>query len=136
MKKIKIFILNSIVLLVSSLILQVIGMFFNVYISNKIGTESIGIYQLIMSVYMFSITVANSGIHLATTRIISEQQAFGMEEGIKKGEIVEANPNVIASGIFGFVCSSLIYKLRREENIHYIIRLRLRKLDLMKLMFF
>lgn len=40
-----------------------------------------------------------------------------VEEGIKKGEIIEADPNVIASGIFGFVCSSLIYKLRREKNI-------------------
>lgn len=61
-----------------------IGMFFNVYISNKIGTEAIGIYQLIMSVYMFSITLANSGIHLATTRIVAEQEAFGLEDGIKK----------------------------------------------------
>ena len=40
-----------------------------------------------------------------------------VEEGIQKGEIIEADPNVIASGIFGFVCSSLIYKLRREKNI-------------------
>jgi len=40
-----------------------------------------------------------------------------VEEGIEKGEIVDADANVIASGIFGFVCSSLIYKLRREENI-------------------
>ena len=40
-----------------------------------------------------------------------------VEEGMKKGEIVEADPNVIASGIFGFACSSLIYKLRRDENI-------------------
>ena len=43
-----------------------------------------------------------------------------VEEGIKKGELLEANPNVIASGIFGFVCSSLIYKLRRDENIELI----------------
>lgn len=61
-----------------------IAMFFNIYISNKIGTEAIGIYQLIMSVYLFSTTLANSGIHLATTRIVSEQEAFGMEAGIKK----------------------------------------------------
>lgn len=43
-----------------------------------------------------------------------------VEEGMKKGELLEANPNVIASGIFGFVCSSLIYKLRREKNIEVI----------------
>jgi len=43
-----------------------------------------------------------------------------VEDGMKKREILEANPNVIASGIFGFVCSSLIYKLRREKNIEVI----------------
>ena len=36
---------------------------------------------------------------------------------MRKNEIIKADPNVIASGIFGFVCSSLIYKLRREKNI-------------------
>lgn len=40
-----------------------------------------------------------------------------VEDGIQNKEIIEADPNVIASGIFGFVCSSLIYKLRREKNI-------------------
>ena len=40
-----------------------------------------------------------------------------VEEGIEKKEIIESDANVIASGIFGFVCSSLIYKLRTEENI-------------------
>ena len=40
-----------------------------------------------------------------------------VEEGIKKGEIIEADPNVLASGIFGFACSSLIYKLRTSKNI-------------------
>ena len=40
-----------------------------------------------------------------------------VKEGIKNGQLQDGNPNVIASGIFGFVCSSLIYKLRREENI-------------------
>lgn len=43
-----------------------------------------------------------------------------VEEGMRKGELLEANPNVIASGIFGFVCSSLIYKLRREKNIEVL----------------
>lgn len=39
-----------------------------------------------------------------------------VKEGIEKGEIVEGDPNVIASGIFGFTCSSLIYKMRRYED--------------------
>ena len=37
-------------------------------------------------------------------------------EGIEKGEIIDADPNVISSGIFGFIGTSLIYKLRKNEN--------------------
>ena len=83
-RRIKVFLLNGILLTITALVMRTIGIFFNVYISNKIGTEAIGVYQLIMSVYMFAITLANSGINLATTRIISEQEAFGMEASIKK----------------------------------------------------
>ncbi len=39
-----------------------------------------------------------------------------VKEGIKKGEIVEGDSNVIASGIFGFTCSSLIYKMRHHNE--------------------
>lgn len=64
--------------------MRTIGVSFNVYISNKIGSEAVGIYQLIMSIYLFAITFANSGIGLASTRIVSEQLAYGFETGIKK----------------------------------------------------
>ena len=83
-RRIKVFLFNGILLTLTALVMRTIGMCFNVYISNKIGTEGIGIYQLIMSVYMLFITLANSGINLATTRIVSEQEAFGLDSGIKK----------------------------------------------------
>lgn len=83
LRRIKVFLFNGILLTITSLIIRAIAMFFNVYISNKIGSEAIGIYQLIISVYLFSITIANSGIHLATTRIISEQEAIGVDSNIK-----------------------------------------------------
>ena len=38
-----------------------------------------------------------------------------VEKGIKKKEIVNKDPDIIASGIFGFVCSSFIYKMRHKE---------------------
>ena len=41
-----------------------------------------------------------------------------VKEGMEKGEIIEGDPNVIASGIFGFTCSSLIYKMRRGKDIN------------------
>ena len=43
-----------------------------------------------------------------------------VEEGINKKEIIDGDKNVIASGIFGFTCSSLIYKMRTDKEINVL----------------
>ena len=73
MKTLKIFVLNTFILLISSIILQVISMFFNIYISNSIGEEALGVFSLVMSVYLFGITLASAGMNIATTRIVAEE---------------------------------------------------------------
>ena len=40
-----------------------------------------------------------------------------VREGIEKGEIIDKNPEVIASEIFSLTSSCLIYKLKLEEKI-------------------
>ena len=39
-----------------------------------------------------------------------------VKEGIKKGEIKNGNPKVIASEIYGMICSTLVYKARNKNN--------------------
>ena len=104
MKTLKIFVLNTLILLISSVILQVIGMFFNIYISNTIGEEAVGVFSLVMSVYMFGITLASAGINISATRVVSEELACKNEAGAKKA----AQRCVLFSLIFG-VCASLIF---------------------------
>ncbi len=50
-----------------------IGMLFGIYVSNKIGSEAVGVFNLVMSVYLFAVTLASSGLSLACTCIVSEQ---------------------------------------------------------------
>lgn len=83
LKKIRFFLVNGIILTCTSLILRTIGMFFNVYISNKIGSESVGVFELVMSVYFFFVTFSLSGINLACIRIVSEELAYGNDKNIK-----------------------------------------------------
>lgn len=57
---------------------------FNIYISNQIGSEAVGIFSLVMAVYLFFITVATSGLNIAVTVIVSEKFAINKEKlGIK-----------------------------------------------------
>lgn len=41
-----------------------------------------------------------------------------VSEGIAKGEIKNGDPKVIASEIYGLICSGLVYKLRCNEEIN------------------
>jgi len=54
-----------------------IGMIFSLYVSNKIGSEAVGTFSLVMSVYMFLVVIATSGLSIACTCIVSEQFAKG-----------------------------------------------------------
>lgn len=132
MKVLKIFILNTIILLVSSIILQVITMFFNIFISNTIGEEAVGVFTLVMSIYAFGITLASAGINISTTRVVSEELACNNEFGSKKA----AKRCIFFSLIFG-ICASLIFFFfsdfitirclhnRVSKNVIYLICLAL-----------
>lgn len=83
MKK-TLFIKNAAILTVSSLILRFVGIVFKVWLAAKIGSEGIGLYQLVFSVYMFAATFATSGICTAVTRMTSEELVVGSRQGIKR----------------------------------------------------
>ena len=57
------------------LLSRVIGISFRVYMSNKIGAEGIGLYQLICTIFLFASTFVTSGVSLAVTRLVTEALA-------------------------------------------------------------
>lgn len=77
MRKTKVFFINGIILTITSFVMRSIGMLFSIYVSSKIGSEAIGTFSLIMSIYMFFVILATSGLSLACTCIVSEQFAKG-----------------------------------------------------------
>ncbi len=76
MKKTKL-LTNAAILTLTGFVLRGLGMVLRVYISKKIGEEGMGLYQLIQTVYFLFITVAQSGIAVALTRILSARVAVG-----------------------------------------------------------
>ncbi|MBB6217553.1 stage V sporulation protein B [Anaerosolibacter carboniphilus] len=73
----KILVVNTFILMGTSLLLRTVGISFRVYISNKIGAEGMGLYQLILSIYMLASTFATSGISTAVTRLVAEERGRG-----------------------------------------------------------
>ena len=74
MKKInrlKRYFFSALVLSLASIILHSISVFFNIFISNRIGTEGMGLVTLTSGIYSFALTLATSGINFAVVRLVS-----------------------------------------------------------------
>ncbi len=72
MDRLKKFYINGILMTAVTLVIRYVSVNFNIYISDKIGAVSMGLFTLISSVYGFALTLATSGISLATTKLVSE----------------------------------------------------------------
>ena len=72
MRNSKLLILNTTVLTLSGFLMRTIAVSFNVYLTGRIGSAGIGLFQLIMSVYALAVTFASAGIRLAATRLVTD----------------------------------------------------------------
>lgn len=95
-------------------------MFFSVYVANKIGSEGSGLFELIMSIYLFATTVANAGISLAATRIVAEEfdtnGSNGVVTAMKKCIYYSLFFGTLA-GIILFVCTPFIVSVILANKI-------------------
>lgn len=96
---------GTLILTLGGLISRVLGFVNRIYLSNIIGAEGMGLYQLIFPIYMICYTICCSGIFTAITRLTAEEAAKGSKANVKKLIRVVS---VIATGI-GIVLMGLLY---------------------------
>jgi Polysaccharide biosynthesis protein. len=89
---------------ITSLILRTVTISFQVYLSNQLGQEGMGLFQLITALYVLGIVFATSGIRFAATRLIAEEMGTGKPFGA-----IKAVRNCLAyAAIFGFASMAIV----------------------------
>lgn len=68
---------NAALLTGAGMLLRLLGMGFRVVIAARLGPEGMGLYQLILSVYMVFVSLASAGINVASTRLAAQSLARG-----------------------------------------------------------
>lgn len=118
-----VFLINGIILTVSALIMRLVMVWFNAYISSKIGTEGMGLYTLVMSVYAFAVTVAISGMGLACTRLVAEEISkknhLGVRFAVKRCAALSFLFGVIALGAI-YIFSGFIGEVLLQNKMTVI----------------
>ena len=109
--KLKRFFINGFLMTVVTLAIRYASVAFNVYLTNKIGAVAMGLFTLISSVYGFALTLATSGISLATTKLVSE--ALGGLKAERQASTVKAimKKSLCFAFIISFAVSIGLYLL-------------------------
>lgn len=115
-------------MIISSFALQIIRLVFNIYVSNKVTSEALGVFHLIMATYMFGITLASSGINISCMRVVSEEFAFGNDYGVRKSSIkcikISLFLSLLASFIFYMNADFIVkccFENKVSSNMVYLI---------------
>lgn len=124
MKK-TLFIKNALILTATGLILRFLGIIFKVWLAARVGSEGIGLYQLVFSVYTFAATFASGGITIAVAKLCAEELATGTKSGLSK-ILRRSTSLVLAVSLFSFavvlfssefIALNLINDVRSEESL-------------------
>ncbi len=113
MPRLKKYLANGILMTSVALILRTVSVSFNVYISNKIGAEALGLFTLIGSVYSFALTLATSGINLTSTRMVSDALGRADHAGVRRA-MVRCITYALS---FGLLAAFLLYSLSEPLGI-------------------
>lgn len=65
----------AIILIVAGFVTRLFGFVYRIYLSNLIGAEGMGLFQLVVPVYTAVILTITAGISIAVSKMVAEQQA-------------------------------------------------------------
>lgn len=132
LKKPSRFVFDAFVLTISGILARLIAIVFNVYLSKKITTEAMGVYQMLMSVYMFGINIAVAGLGLTTIKLVSKEEALNNTDKVaivmKKIIRYTVTMGSVAMFLFIFTASFLVENVLNNlvtEKVIYVLAVSL-----------
>lgn len=125
MNRAKKYLFNGILLSLITVIIRGVTVSFNAYVTQKIGSEAIGLFTLVMSVYTLAVTLATSGVNLAAVRLTAEKLAICEEKGLCENALRRALRSEMTGCIkyslfFGIFASLLLYILSNIVGIYLL----------------
>ena len=96
-----------------SVITRLLGFFFRIFLSRKLGPNGLGLYQMAVSVLGIFMTLISSGLPLTTAKLVSKYETNN--DVVKKNKVVTSS--LVIALVIASICSILILVLKSFWNI-------------------
>lgn len=107
------FIYSTLILIIANFSVRFLGFIYKILLSRLLGSEGIGLFQLVFHVFLVVITVTSSGIPLAVSKITAQKKSLGNYNECRK---------TLFAGITLGLALSIILCILTFNNIEFIIR--------------
>ncbi len=94
------FLTGTLILVAAGLISRLLGFLYRIYISNIMGSEGMGLFQLISPVYFLAYTFCASGIYLAISKLVAAEKANRNDRNMSRILLVGCSMAAISSLLF------------------------------------
>ena len=96
---------STLILTLSGLINRLLGFFYRIYMTKKMGAECVGLYQLILPVYTLAWSISCAGFTTAISKIIAQEKA---KKNYNNSRLI-LNQSLFMSLILAIVLSIILY---------------------------
>lgn len=119
---------GTIVLTIAGLLTRVIGFFYRIFLSNAMGAELLGIYQLVFPVYGICFTIYASGLQTSISRMVAAEAGKGNYRNTKRilriGMIISFTLALLLSVLVylnaNVIATSFLKEARTESSLRIL----------------
>lgn len=70
-------VISTLILTLASFITRIFGFIFRIYMSNVMGAEALGLYQLVFPIFILAWTISAAGISIAVSQLVATETGKG-----------------------------------------------------------
>lgn len=117
---------GAFILTAANIITRLLGFFYRVYMADLIGAEGMGLYQLIVPVYMLIWSISSSGFSTAISKLTASEKAEGRSPDfiLRLSLILSVSLSIILSILVylraDFIAAEILNDKRTTLSLHLI----------------
>jgi len=110
------FIAGALILTCASLITRILGFIYRIYMSNAIGSEGMGLYQLIIPIYALAWSIAASGFSTTISKLVAEENA--KKEYGNMGRLLKQS--ILITSLIGILLTLLLFSFSQWIGVNLL----------------
>ena len=118
---------STLILTVANVLNRLLGFGYRIYMSNTLGSEGMGLYQLIMPLYALAWSISCSGFTTTVSKLVAGEKASGrhgnMGRILKQALAITTSLGILLNIILFFSADTVALSMFRDERLGLALRI-------------